>query len=103
MKSPSGFSLLVALLASMLFPTLGFGDPEPAAATPLVDYVRPLVGTHGEGDTYPGPTAPFGMVQLSPDTDRNLCSGYAYTDPTILGLISARATPIPTRRFSALA
>ena len=55
------------------------------AATPLVDYVRPLVGTFGEGDTYPGPTAPFGMVQLSPDTDRNLCSGYAYSDPTILG------------------
>ena len=53
--------------------------------TPLANYIRPFVGTKGEGDTYPGPTAPFGMVQLSPDTDRTLCSGYAYTDPTIMG------------------
>jgi len=91
MKTPLQFSFLVALLLSGLCSTVGFGAPEEDAKTkvdaptPLVDYVRPLVGTHGEGDTYPGPTAPFGMVQLSPDTDRNLCSGYSYSDPTILG------------------
>ena len=60
----------------------------PENKTPLVDYVRPFVGTHGEGNTYPGPTAPFGMVQLGPDTDKGLwetASGYEYSDPTILG------------------
>ena len=63
---------------------------DAAAETRLSDYIRPLVGTGGrEGNTFPGPSAPFGMMQLSPDTDTttnwNTCSGYAYEDPTILG------------------
>ncbi|HEV2320462.1 MAG TPA: GH92 family glycosyl hydrolase [Verrucomicrobiae bacterium] len=59
--------------------------------TRLCDYIRPLVGTAGEeGNTYPGPSAPFGMIQISPDSDTcltnwNTCSGYSYDDPTILG------------------
>jgi predicted alpha-1,2-mannosidase len=48
-----------------------------------------MVGTKGEeGNTYPGPSAPFGLVQISPDTDCTnweTDSGYAYADPTILG------------------
>ncbi|MFN0032195.1 MAG: hypothetical protein ACKVOR_08565, partial [Flavobacteriales bacterium] len=32
------------------------------------NYVNPFIGTGGHGHTYPGATAPFGMVQLSPDT-----------------------------------
>ena len=58
------------------------------AETRLSDYVRPFVGTQGEGNTFPGPSAPFGMLQLSPDTDTknwDTDSGYEYTDPTILG------------------
>jgi putative alpha-1,2-mannosidase len=36
-------------------------------------FVNPLIGAStsslfGEGKTFPGPTTPFGMVQLSPDT-----------------------------------
>ena len=34
---------------------------------PLHRYVNPFIGTGGHGHTYPGATAPFGMVQLSPD------------------------------------
>ena len=53
-----------------------------------VDFVDPFVGTGFHGHTYPGATAPFGMVQLSPDT-RNTgwdgSSGYHYSDDTILG------------------
>ena len=49
------------------------------------DYVRPLVGTDAGGDTYPGPSAPFGMVQLGPDTDREATAGYKYSDDFILG------------------
>jgi predicted alpha-1,2-mannosidase len=54
----------------------------------LSDYVRPLIGTRGEGNTFPGPSVPFGMVQFSPDTDNmnwRTASGYEYSDPTIMG------------------
>jgi predicted alpha-1,2-mannosidase len=66
----------------------------------LSSYVRPLIGTHGEGNVYPGPSAPFGMVQISPDTDKVLwatASGYEYSDPTILGfsLTHLSGTGIP--------
>ena len=35
---------------------------------PLTAYVNPFIGTGGHGHTYPGASAPFGMVQLSPDS-----------------------------------
>jgi len=55
--------------------------------------VDPFIGTGGEGHTYPGASAPFGMVQLSPDTDTSCeiracyshAAGYRYEDPTIQG------------------
>ena len=33
------------------------------------DYVNPFIGTQGEGNTYPAAVAPFGMIQIGPDTD----------------------------------
>ena len=68
-------------------------------AFPLVDIVNPFIGTSGMGHTFPGACAPFGAVQLSPDTDtipHNVrgeyqgnvyayCAGYQYDDPTIVG------------------
>lgn len=52
-------------------------------------YVDPMIGTAGHGHTFPGATAPFGMVQLSPDTridgSWDGCSGYHYDDDTIYG------------------
>ena len=65
----------------------------------LVQYVKPIIGTQRMGHTYPGATVPFGMVQLSPDTDTisyevngkynpdvyKYCAGYQYDDPTIVG------------------
>lgn len=53
-----------------------------------IDYVDPLIGTGFHGHTYPGATMPYGMVQLSPDTrvgGWDACSGYHYSDNTILG------------------
>lgn len=53
-----------------------------------IDYVDPMIGTGFHGHTYPGASAPFGAVQLSPDTRRNnwdACSGYHYSDSTIIG------------------
>ncbi len=75
------FLFLTAAVSTLL------GAPADAQDRP-VDYIRPFVGTQGEGNTYPGPSAPFGMVQLSPDTDRDLwetASGYEYSDTSIMG------------------
>jgi predicted alpha-1,2-mannosidase len=57
------------------------------ASQPVAE-VNPLVGTRGHGHTYPGATTPFGFVQLSPDTRTtgwDACSGYHYSDSTIMG------------------
>jgi len=51
-------------------------------------YVDPFIGTGAHGHTFPGATLPFGMVQLSPDTDNarwDACSGYHHDDTTLLG------------------
>ena len=66
----------------------------------MVQFVNPMIGTQRMGHTYPGATAPFGMVQLSPETNSvpmyddqgnytgeayRYCSGYQYDDETIFG------------------
>lgn len=55
---------------------------------PLISYVNTFIGTGGHGHTYPGASAPFGMMQLGPDTRLegwDGCSGYHYTDEYIYG------------------
>ena len=76
----------IVVLAA-LFASAAFAQPAP------IDAVDPMIGTGGEGHTFPGATAPFGMVQLSPDTDTGCelracyshAAGYRYEDPTIQG------------------
>lgn len=73
---------------------------NPSAEPRLSSYIKPLIGTKGEGNVYPGPSAPFGMIQISPDTEKVLwetASGYEYSDPTILGfsLTHLSGTGIP--------
>ncbi|MBN2279095.1 MAG: GH92 family glycosyl hydrolase [Candidatus Marinimicrobia bacterium] len=51
-------------------------------------FVDPFIGTDAHGHTFPGATVPFGMVQLSPDTDTegwDWCSGYHSSDKSIMG------------------
>ena len=51
-------------------------------------FVNSFIGTGGHGHTFPGPTQPFGMIQLSPDTrieGWDGCSGYHYSDSIIFG------------------
>jgi len=63
-------------------------------------YVNPFIGTSKMGHVFPGATAPFGMVQLSPQTNFEVmfnkdgsynkptyeyCAGYQHKDSTILG------------------
>ena len=65
----------------------------------LTNKVNPIIGTNGMGHTFPGACVPFGIVQLSPDTDTvphnidgkyqprayEYCAGYQYKDKTIVG------------------
>ncbi|MDQ2688418.1 MAG: GH92 family glycosyl hydrolase, partial [Armatimonadota bacterium] len=47
-------------------------------------YVDPFIGTGGDGNTFPGAVAPFGMVQFSPDTS-SPSIGYKYNQRQIQG------------------
>jgi len=47
------------------------------------DAVDPMIGTSGGGNTFPGASLPFGMLQWSPDTNKD--AWYSYTDKKILG------------------
>jgi predicted alpha-1,2-mannosidase len=79
------------LLAAALLSTPLLADAQAPAS--LSDNVDPFIGTGGGGHTFPGAVAPFGMVQLSPDTDTSCvirecyahAAGYQYNDPTIEG------------------
>ena len=51
-------------------------------------YVNPFIGTGGHGHTYPGAAAPFGFMQLSPDSRKegwDGCGGYHDDDSTLFG------------------
>ncbi len=70
-----------------------------ASAGNLTKYVNPIIGTGWlqsgcPGNGYPGATVPFGMIQLSPDTnpvpDWYNASGYQYNDSKIYGFSHTR-------------
>lgn len=70
-------------------------ERETPRPEPLVSYVDPFIGTDGTGHTFPGPAAPFGMVQPGPDngnTGWEYTSGYQYRAPLILGFSQTRAS-----------
>ena len=65
----------------------------------ITKYVNPFIGTGAidgglSGNTYPGATSPFGMIQLSPDTSEapnwGDASGYDYNRNTIFGFSHTR-------------
>jgi predicted alpha-1,2-mannosidase len=76
-----------ARLAFLLSPFFIFASSAfPAAAqapSAAYDAVNPIIGTAGGGNTFPGATLPFGMIQWGPDTNHD--AWYAYRDKTILG------------------
>ncbi|WP_395445636.1 GH92 family glycosyl hydrolase [Caulobacter sp. UC70_42] len=83
--SVSGLALLASLSILAATPVL-------AQTTTSYDSIDPFIGTGGDGHTFPGAVVPFGMVQLSPDTDilpfkqsYARAAGYRFGDPTILG------------------
>ena len=83
MRAPTLTAFLVLLAA-------------PARAASLVAEVDPFIGTDDSnspfpvpggagGSTFPGATAPFGMIQWSPDTPTGSPSGFRYKDRAIEG------------------
>lgn len=68
----------------LLFSLFAFG----CSTNDYTQYVYPFIGTGGNGHTFPGACAPFGMVQPSPVTGFGswaYCSEYRYEDSEILG------------------
>ena len=71
----------------------------PLSSQNVIDYVNPIIGTNGMGHTFPGACVPFGIVQLSSETDTiphnvdgryqgrvyEYCAGYQHKDKTIVG------------------
>jgi len=78
------------LLAGAGTLALGTALPHVAGAQGAAGPGKPnlFIGTGGHGHTFPGASLPFGMAQLSPDTDNarwDACSGYHRSDTSIMG------------------
>ncbi len=74
------------VIISILLATLNLTSK--AQTVNFTRYVNPMIGTAKHGHVFPGPTMPFGMVQLSPDertSGWDWCSGYNYSSRTIIG------------------
>ncbi|MGC8549117.1 MAG: GH92 family glycosyl hydrolase [Acidobacteriaceae bacterium] len=75
-------------LGMTLLTTLGAGAALAQMPGGNASYVNPMIGTGtGPGDSenlFPGPSMPFGMVQLSPDTEAHNF-GYHYFQKNIQG------------------
>ena len=91
-------TLLILILISLLISCIE--NQHQTKLPNLIDFVNPMIGTSKMGHVYPGATAPFGMVQLSPQTNFEVmynnegkynkhtyeyCAGYQYKDTTIMG------------------
>ena len=91
--------LLSFFALSLLCCSCARQQQETIGNTDYLHYVNPIIGTNGMGHTFPGACAPFGIVQLSPDTDTiphningvyqprvyEYCAGYQHKDSTIVG------------------
>lgn len=80
-----------ALLSTLLLTSC---TTQPVQKEDLTVWVDPFIGSGAldslslPSNTFPGATVPFGMVQLSPDTQddiMNTCSGYQWKDSQIYG------------------
>jgi len=91
---------LLILFCVLIFPSCEKANHLTNPRTDYTRYVNPFIGTSRMGHVYPGATAPFGMVQLSPQTNfvsmfnedgsynpkvYEYCAGYQYSDSIIVG------------------
>lgn len=99
LKNLSAFIWSVFFIYILLIFSKPIANAQDLVKHNLTNYINPFIGTQRMGHTFPGATVPFGMVQLSPDTDTvayekdgkynpdayAYCAGYQYDDPTIVG------------------
>jgi len=91
------YSFLYGLFYTVLLLFMGCGSAKQQQDSKPANYVNPFIGAstsvgaagvyHGLGKTFPGATAPFGMVQVSPNTitGGDNSPGYSYEHQTIEG------------------
>ncbi|HET6724849.1 MAG TPA: GH92 family glycosyl hydrolase [Gammaproteobacteria bacterium] len=94
-------TLSLVATAILAVSSVASATPEPPAMPePVGDpaaYVNPFIGTGrggevvGEINNFPGPSAPFGMIQWSPDT-KDSYAGYQYHDGRIRGFSLTHAS-----------
>ncbi len=90
----------VTPIGSLMEAAKAFAGENPALGANGIHNVKPEIGTGWRGHTFPGAVAPFGLVQLSPDTAGgpeprwntrgdftgwNHCPGYYYPDNVVVG------------------
>ncbi|WP_406281645.1 GH92 family glycosyl hydrolase [Streptomyces sp. NBC_00209] len=91
LRGPAAVLAAAALLGGVLLPG-ATAEAAPRSDGRLTDLVNPFIGTQNEGNTYPGASVPFGMVQLSPDTGHN--TGYDYGENHIRGFSSVHLSGV---------
>jgi len=91
--------LIALLFLPVIFYSCQNQPKQETKSQNLIDFVNPFLGTKNMGHTFPGAASPFGMVQLSPETNQQpmfkdgkynketyrYCAGYQYEDSTIYG------------------
>lgn len=85
-----GVSLTIAL-----FSVCSCSNEKVQTEKNYAELVNPFIGTDFTGNTYPGASVPFGMIQLSPDNGRggwDRIAGYYYPDTTIAGFSHTHLT-----------
>ena len=73
------------LITALLF---GLTTTAQEAQWTSIKDINPFIGTGGHGHTHPSAQAPFGMIQLGPNTRYDGwdgCGGYHYTDSAMYG------------------
>jgi predicted alpha-1,2-mannosidase len=76
--------IMGVLLTSCRNPPLNSSSRSGISAGDLLSFANPFCGTTHDGGLYPGATAPFGMIQWSPDSGkRPTLAGYNYRDSSI--------------------
>jgi predicted alpha-1,2-mannosidase len=76
------YKLLLALLLFISFNAFAQQGKN------CIQYVNPFIGNADNGHTFPGACAPFGLIQVSPESGNGswrYCSGFNYDDDKIVG------------------
>lgn len=97
MKIRLSLNNLFIPLAACSFAACNTGNADQNAEKDYSLMVNTFIGTDFTGNTYPGATVPFGMVQLSPDNGVpgwHHIPGYYYPDSTIAGFSHTHLTGV---------